>query len=180
MRNCWIEGFLKKCLVTFGRRDVPILAFVFLFFVVDIHAFNDIALRAGAAGGSAAVIKTVLYLGANVHAADDQALGVAAHRGHTEIVEILLDHGADIHAKNDVVLFLAIQSGKADTVKLILDRGNFIPSCEPIWRHKRYIWYKEAAKHGNSEIITLIRNRTKPFSAPCASLPSETDFDQWK
>jgi hypothetical protein len=164
-----------------NKRHVSaiIAACCVIFFVVDIHAFDDVSLRFSAAMGCNIATKATLALGANVHADNDQALTVATFYGYTEVVKTLLEHGADINAQNGAVLALAIKNGHTETVRLILDQKNFIPNCDPLSEHKRRVWLKEAERTGNKEILKLLQDRLT-LPAACAPLPNKTDFDQWK
>jgi len=166
----WAISELKtaqQMIVSLVRYGIPIIGVCVLFFIFDIHAFNDFLLRGAAASGYTGTVKTLLYFGANLHADDDLALQAASHKGYTEIVKSLLDHGANIHARNDVALFLAIQNGHADIVKLLLAKGKFIVKCENLW-------IQAAAQSKNPEIIDLIRKNISPAGISNSNVCSST------
>lgn len=152
-------------IVKIVNRTGSVLVFcLVLFFMLDIHTFDDFMLRLSAGSGYTGAVKVLLYFGANVHGAEDQALQLASQEGHFEIVKSLLDHGANIHASDDVALYVALKNGHEDIVKLLLDRANFAPSA-----CIRNFWMRTAEAAGQTEILNLIRERTKPTAASCSA-----------
>jgi hypothetical protein len=63
---------------------------------VDVHAYEDAALRAAAGLGYPEVVSALLSACADVHAREDEALRCATRRGHFEIVRELVAHGVEL------------------------------------------------------------------------------------
>lgn len=170
-----LKAIRKVVLGIFGF-GFPGLFFIFVFFVLDVHAFNDIALRTASANKPSVIssqfVKLFILLGADVHANNDQALQMAAWEDNNDAIETLLNHGADIHVKNDVVLFSAIKSGDSQTVKLILDKSNFSPDCGKTWLAKRTIWLRTANAENKPEITNMIESKVK-LPSVCSGRPSK-------
>jgi len=163
------------------KRHPFIVAFICicLFFVTDIRAFDDLALRYCASQGYNWGTTLAIYLGANVHADEEQALTMAALYGYTDVVNTLLDHGANIDVNHGVVLASAMDSRNAETVRLVLRRETLAPTCDPYWQKMRDLWLKEAQWTGNSEIENLVSSRLKPLSSYCQAVPDKKSFDHF-
>ncbi len=60
---------------------------------IDIHAYNDRALRFAAKNGHYQVVKLLVEQGADIHANNDEALHLAGENGHIEVVRYLVKNG---------------------------------------------------------------------------------------
>jgi hypothetical protein len=93
---------------------------------INIHAYEEYALRWASENGYLEVVKVLLEKEANVHANNDDAILVASYMGHIEIVKILLANGANIDAideDGDSVLILACENGNLNIVELLFTKG---------------------------------------------------------
>jgi len=73
---------------------------------INIHAWDDYALRWSASNGNINVVKFLVENGADIHAMDDETLRWSAENGHIDVVKFLVENGADIHVENDYPLKL--------------------------------------------------------------------------
>jgi hypothetical protein len=90
---------------------------------VDLHSYDDYALRNAATNGHLEVVKYLVEHGANIHADNDYALRNAATNGHLEVVQYLVEHGANIHARYDYALRWSAQNGHLEVVKYLVEHG---------------------------------------------------------
>lgn len=93
----------------------------------NIHARDNLALRAAAKSNQIEVLKFLLWIGADIHACRDDALRWSAENGHVDTVRLLLDSGVDAYTWNAVALCIAAQRGHLNVVELLLDRGGKLP-----------------------------------------------------
>ncbi len=90
---------------------------------VNIHVYNDAALRAAVDYGHPTVTKYLISQGANIHANDDEALRTAAAQGRLPMVKYLLSQDADVHACNDMALQNATYNGHLKIVEILVSNG---------------------------------------------------------
>lgn len=81
--------FVKNAFVIAARDGQAEIVEELLLAGVDVHAWEDVALRLAATNGEAETIKVLLNAGADVHAHGDEALEAARQKGHTEASAIL-------------------------------------------------------------------------------------------
>lgn len=87
-------------------------------------------------------VTALLENGVNVHIYDDYALRRSAERGRLDLVLKLLEYGADLHALNDYALRHSAKNGHADIVAALLERGaNINPSTGVTSALKYSAWY---------------------------------------
>jgi len=86
---------------------------------INIHVYDDLALRVASDAGNLKVVKFLVEKGADIHAYNDLALRHASANGHLDVVKFLVEKGADIHAMNDYALTWASQNGHIDIVNYI-------------------------------------------------------------
>jgi hypothetical protein len=96
----------------------------------NIHACDDLAFRNAACYGHLEVVKYLIDNGANIHADDDGALRYAAENGYLEVVKFLLEHGANIHAGDDYALRWSASNGNFEVVKYLVEHGANIHACD--------------------------------------------------
>ena len=60
--------------------------------------------------------------GINIHAYNDKALRWVSDNGHIDVVKFLVENGADIHALDDYALRWASLNGHSDVVKFLTPR----------------------------------------------------------
>ena len=90
---------------------------------VDIHAYNDRALRQSAENGHLNFVKYLVENGADIHANNDYALRWSAHSGHLSIVKYLVENGADIHARDNFALHWSAKYNYLEVVKYLVENG---------------------------------------------------------
>ena len=83
------DGALKSAFVIAAREGQAEIVELLLEAGVDVHVWEDVALRLAADGGHAETVKVLLNAGADVHAKDDEALRSAEENGYRETVAIL-------------------------------------------------------------------------------------------
>jgi len=89
----------------------------------DVHMFNDEPLRWAAINGHLEVVKYLVEHGANMRPERGASIIHAAGYGHLEIVKYLVEHGADIHARDDKALIYAAKNGHLEIVKYLVEHG---------------------------------------------------------
>lgn len=89
---------------------------------VDKESALLVAFFHAAKSGQTEVVDVLLRAGVDIHAQQDLALRAAAEVGQTEMVCFLLDHGADVHAKGGEPLLNADTNGHKATATLIMHR----------------------------------------------------------
>ena len=160
---------LKKLLSATVRIYLPLLAAVLLFLAVDIHAFNDLALRCSTTSGYTTLTKLFLSLGANVHANNDQPIGLATMYGDAGLVSLLLDHGADVEAQKGFPLHAAVDRGRLDLVDLLLSRGADVCGI------KGALILRSAKLKRNDQILDHLRAQMAANGCPDKSLATSAE-----
>lgn len=108
-----------------GSGDISMVALL-LGVGVNVHKYQDEALRAAAGGGHTEVAS--LLLGAGSRAWINDALKAAASHGDASMVALLLGTGANARSANvqrrmDEALFWAAANGQLEVVTLLLEAG---------------------------------------------------------
>ncbi|TVQ84223.1 MAG: ankyrin repeat domain-containing protein [Micavibrio sp.] len=85
--------------------------------------FGENVLSCAAHNGHLEIIDILAQRGVDLHYFEEYALRKAAGQGHDKMVSYLLDKGADIHAMGDVALHWAVRAEKNSTVRLLLEHG---------------------------------------------------------
>jgi hypothetical protein len=86
---------------------------------IDLHLYDEYALRWASENGHLEVVKLLLENGANLHIEHDCVLRWASWNGHLEVVKLLLENGADLHADDDYALRSASVNGHLEVVELL-------------------------------------------------------------
>ena len=89
----------------------------------NIHAFDDVAVRAASTRGHLEVVKYLVEQGANIHEYNNQAFRHAAQYGHLNVVKYLVEQGIDIHVEQDYAFEWAAYNGHLDVVKYLVEHG---------------------------------------------------------
>ena len=119
---------------------------------INIHAYDDWALRCAAQNGYLEVVRYLIENGANIHAYDDCAFRYSSENGHLEVVQYLIDKGADIHTYNDDALKYAAINGYLEVVRYLIDKGANIHADNDY--ALRY-----AARNGYLEVVRYLINK---------------------
>jgi len=69
--------------------------------------------------GQAEIVEELLNAGVDVHVWDDVALRLAAIKGDIETIQVLLNAGADVHARCDEAVRLANENGHNEAAKFL-------------------------------------------------------------
>lgn len=78
-------------------------------------------------------IEKLLVLGVDVHVYDDCALRWASQNGYVEIVEVLLEAGADVHVFEDDSLYLAGENGHISVAVKLVEAGASLQALGECW-----------------------------------------------
>ena len=110
LSHCVKEGYLDIIKILFETG-------------INIHEYDDIALRVSAENGYLNVVQYLVEKGANIHSHHEHALRLSAERGHLDVVRYLVEKGANIHAINDYALRLSARNGHLDVVQYLVEKG---------------------------------------------------------
>jgi hypothetical protein len=114
---------------------------------VDIHSYDEAALKYATSRGYLEVVKYLVERGANIHIRNDEFFIISAENGYLEVVKYLVEHGANIHAWDDEALRTAASRGHIEVVKYLVENGADIH----VWSSLR-----NAAVHGHLEIVKYL------------------------
>jgi len=89
----------------------------------DMDANDSVTIISASRGGHLPVVQYLVEKGANLHANSDEAFRVAAENGHLSVVRFLVERGADILVENNEALINAIKGGHEDVVKYLFSKG---------------------------------------------------------
>ena len=90
---------------------------------IDIHSYNDLALRIAVKSHEQKSIIFLLTNGANINAVYDDALRQFSLEGELELVQSLLDNNTCSEEAKIYAMFNAIFNRNEDMIKLLLQNG---------------------------------------------------------
>lgn len=88
---------------------------------VDIHQYNESALKICAKSGHVEVLKFLVECGANFKIDENHPFRTAAKHGYGEIMDYLIEKGADVHAKNEFAFRYAIKRHEYELARFLLE-----------------------------------------------------------
>ena len=90
---------------------------------INVHMWNDYAIKIASEHGYTAVVKLLLDHGADIHVDEDIPLKQTIHEHRIDTAQLLLERKADVHVKGDMPIVLASQYDDIDMIELLLAYG---------------------------------------------------------